>query len=65
MSFFDRFRTLRELCRREYGDEFAKKYDIIVIHDNAYSELIFDGGEGLSFLQNFARKFRIWYCVPA
>ncbi|MBQ8941552.1 MAG: aminotransferase class I/II-fold pyridoxal phosphate-dependent enzyme [Firmicutes bacterium] len=31
--------------------EFAKKYDIIVIHDNAYSELIFDGGEGLSFLQ--------------
>lgn len=27
MSFFDRFRTLRELCRREYGDEFAEKYD--------------------------------------
>lgn len=27
MSFLDRFRTLRELCRREYGDEFAEKYD--------------------------------------
>ena len=22
---------------------FAKKYDIIVLHDNAYSELVFDG----------------------
>ncbi len=31
--------------------DFAKKYDIIVIHDNAYSELIYDGGKGLSFLQ--------------
>ncbi len=31
--------------------DFAKKNDIIVIHDNAYSELIYDGGEGLSFLQ--------------
>lgn len=30
---------------------FAKKYDIIVLHDNAYSELIYDGGKGLSFLQ--------------
>ena len=30
---------------------FAKKYDIIVLHDNAYSELIYDGTEGLSFLQ--------------
>ena len=27
MSLFDRFRTLRELCRREYGDEFVEKYD--------------------------------------
>lgn len=27
MSILDRFRTLRELCRREYGDEFAEKYD--------------------------------------
>ena len=27
VSFFDRFRTLRELCRHEYGDEFAEKYD--------------------------------------
>lgn len=30
--------------------EFAKKYDIMVLHDNAYSELIFDGSEGISFL---------------
>lgn len=29
---------------------FAKKYDIIVIHDNAYSQIIFDGREGMSFL---------------
>lgn len=30
--------------------DFAKKYDIIVLHDNAYSELVFDGSEGISFL---------------
>ena len=30
---------------------FAKKYDVIVIHDNAYSEFIHDGGPGGSFLQ--------------
>ena len=29
---------------------FAKRNDIIVLHDNAYSELIFDGTRGLSFL---------------
>lgn len=29
---------------------FAKKYDIIVLHDNAYSELVFDGKVGGSFL---------------
>ncbi len=29
---------------------FAKKNDIVVLHDNAYSELIFDGTRGLSFL---------------
>lgn len=28
---------------------FAKKYDIIVIHDNAYSDIIFDGNKGNSF----------------
>ena len=28
---------------------FAKKYDILVIHDNAYSDIIFDGAEGHSF----------------
>ncbi len=29
---------------------FAKKYNIIIVHDNAYSEIIYDGREGLSFL---------------
>ena len=29
---------------------FAKKNNIIVLHDNAYSELIFDGSRGFSFL---------------
>lgn len=30
---------------------FAKKYDIIVLHDNAYSELVFDGKRCGSFLR--------------
>lgn len=30
---------------------FAKKYDIIVLHDNAYSELVFDGKTWGSFLE--------------
>lgn len=30
--------------------QFAKKYDIVVLHDNAYSELVFDGKIGKSFL---------------
>ena len=30
---------------------FAKQYDILVIHDNAYSELVFDGKKGGSFLE--------------
>lgn len=29
---------------------FAKQYDILVVHDNAYSQIIFDGREGKSFL---------------
>ena len=29
---------------------FAKKYDIIVLHDNAYSDLVYDGKKGGSFL---------------
>jgi len=29
---------------------FAKEYDIIVLHDNAYSDLVFDGKKGGSFL---------------
>jgi LL-diaminopimelate aminotransferase len=30
---------------------FAKKYEIMVLHDNAYSELVFDGKRGESFLR--------------
>ena len=29
---------------------FAKKHDIIIIHDNAYSDLLMDGKKGISFL---------------
>ena len=29
---------------------FARKYSICVVHDNAYSEIVFDGNEGMSFL---------------
>lgn len=31
--------------------EFARTYDIIVLHDNAYSELVFDGNTAGSFLR--------------
>ena len=31
--------------------DFAKKYQIIVVHDNSYSELVFDGGKCGSFLR--------------
>ncbi|MBQ8026672.1 MAG: aminotransferase class I/II-fold pyridoxal phosphate-dependent enzyme [Clostridia bacterium] len=30
--------------------EYAKKYNFIIINDNAYSDIIFDGCEGFSFL---------------
>lgn len=30
--------------------DFARKYDILIIHDNAYSDIIFDGMHGGSFL---------------
>ena len=35
-----------------YADivEVAKKYDILILHDNAYSDIIFDGNHGGSFL---------------
>ncbi len=29
---------------------FAKKYNIIILHDNAYSEIVYDGRDGISFL---------------
>lgn len=31
--------------------EFAKRYEIIIIHDNAYSDIIYDGVYGGSFLE--------------
>jgi len=30
---------------------FAKKYEIIILHDNAYSDIIYDGRRGGSFLE--------------
>ncbi|MDD3570093.1 MAG: aminotransferase class I/II-fold pyridoxal phosphate-dependent enzyme [Lachnospiraceae bacterium] len=30
--------------------EFDNKYNIVILHDNAYSELVYDGEEGISFL---------------
>lgn len=42
------------LATREFFEEvvgFAKKHDIIVCHDAAYSELYFDGKKPLSFLE--------------
>lgn len=29
---------------------FAEQYQIIILHDNAYSEIVYDGREGISFL---------------
>lgn len=29
---------------------FAKKYQIIIVHDNAYSDIVYDGKKGISFL---------------
>ena len=31
--------------------DFARKYDIIILHDNAYSDIVFGGKQGGSFLQ--------------
>lgn len=31
--------------------EFARKYNILIVNDNAYSEIIYDGRESLSFLE--------------
>lgn len=38
-------------CFYEELIAFAKKYDIIILHDNAYSELVFDGKQCGSFLR--------------
>ncbi|MBR1846068.1 MAG: aminotransferase class I/II-fold pyridoxal phosphate-dependent enzyme [Oscillospiraceae bacterium] len=47
---------LNPVCKtapRSFYEElvrFAKRYHIIIIHDNAYSEIVYDGREGGSFL---------------
>jgi LL-diaminopimelate aminotransferase len=35
---------------------FAKKYNVIIIHDNAYSDIIYDGKKGGSFLAHEGAK---------
>ncbi|MDR3595319.1 aminotransferase class I/II-fold pyridoxal phosphate-dependent enzyme [Clostridium sp.] len=43
----------------EFYDElisFAKKYNIIIIHDNAYSDIVYDGKIGSSFLAHKGAK---------
>ncbi len=35
---------------------FAQKYDILIIHDNAYSDIIYDGAVGGSFFQHEGAK---------
>lgn len=32
--------------------EFARAHDLLIVHDNAYSDIIFDGGKGHSFFEN-------------
>lgn len=47
------FNPLGCTAPREFYEKlvaFAKKHDIIIVHDNAYSDLVMDGGRGLSFL---------------
>jgi LL-diaminopimelate aminotransferase len=42
------------IANEEFYDRlvhFAKKYDIFVVHDNAYCELVYDGKKGSSFLK--------------
>jgi len=42
------------LATKEFFEEvvqFAKKHHIVVVHDYAYSELMFDGNRGISFLE--------------
>jgi LL-diaminopimelate aminotransferase len=36
--------------------EFAREHEILVVHDNAYSEIVFDGYEAPSFLQTPGAK---------
>ncbi|WP_339060033.1 LL-diaminopimelate aminotransferase [Tepidibacillus marianensis] len=42
------------LATKDFFEEvvrFAEKYQIVVVHDYAYSELMFDGNRGISFLE--------------
>ena len=49
MLFFFQIHVIRYLQQ-------AKKYDILIIHDNAYSDIIFDGAHGGSFLATEGAK---------
>lgn len=40
----------------EEAISFAKKYNVIIIHDNAYSDIIYDGKRGGSFLEHEGAK---------
>ncbi|MBQ3274676.1 MAG: aminotransferase class I/II-fold pyridoxal phosphate-dependent enzyme [Christensenellaceae bacterium] len=47
------------LAQQDFYDRlvaFAKRYDIMVVHDNAYCELVYDGREGTSFLKSKGAK---------
>ena len=44
---------------------FAKKYNIIILHDNAYSDIIYGGRKGKSFLSyEGAKEVGVeFYCI--
>ena len=43
---------------------FARKYGICIVHDNAYSEIVFDGAEGMSFLSVPGAMKWAWSSIP-
>ena len=45
-------RRIYSVANRTYQKavDFAKKYNILVVHDNAYSEIEYDGRRGFSFV---------------
>jgi LL-diaminopimelate aminotransferase len=43
--------------------EFASKYRILVIHDNAYSEVAFDGSTHPAFYRRIAPRSLVWSSI--